>query len=262
MSASRDEVWPAAGSEAARRAAAYGLDLDELTSTARRAKRGVFLVVLGMGLACGVVLGVTSSLSGAPVDFPRLLLGGLIALALPAGGFLLTMLTNRLLVAKLSFSSWHVVANAVLWGVSMISIWGAVSVANLMPGSSIGLPIGVVAWALVPGAMASSFPRVFLREHPLITVVVEQHRELPRWQTLLGGRVRWIVAEAAALAAVSLCAAALFTSSQWLVLPVTATAIMAGGVISWLGLHKGLQSWLAAYLAYCGIMIAAVLLLG
>jgi hypothetical protein len=239
------------------RAALLGIDYAALQAGGRRVWSGMVVVLAAWVVGAGGVVGVWAvwRSESNPFGLPASLLG--LAVGFLAG--LLPSLLVSILFQMSRFTSAHGVRQQVAacaGAAAMGVLFLALAVLFVPVQGYLGLALGFsVIGPLVPILSQTQLKKLIDGNNPKLGLIVNQWREAPASQTILGGTVRWIVA-AFAIGLVEFTGlAVLILALPALVLPVLVLRFVFFGAVEWLA-HT--RAPMVGAMVYGGFAVAVV----
>lgn len=185
VAAVRDAPTPEA------RAALLGVDFAALVSTRRRFQVQSTALCAGAALVLALVDGFSSDSRSTP-GFAGYFAGAGIVVGLVLAAFIISQLVGGLVGQRVSSR---------VTGFAIVAVWSVSVTAALFTTVSIVSSDSMMAGVLVGSALlplfayigVTSLPTVIRTNHPKTVEAVRVQQGLPVWQTLLGGRTRWLL---------------------------------------------------------------------
>lgn len=243
------------------RAALLGVDFARLVATARRLR--VWAIVV-----CGVpaVAVLVPEVALATLHSPRGdysaqigIVGGVgLVLGLTLAALILSYLGGYLLRRVLGARRAAVVAVVLFSCLELLALYTAVRTAGHGP-----LFLGAVDGALIAPLLQvsgmTSLLVVLRTNHPRLVEVVRSQQAEPPWQTLLGGRVRWIIAALVVSVICSEAALLIFEHAPYDLAPVAALSIVTGVLAIAIGRRGSAWGWISVQALAAVVLVAVAL---
>lgn len=245
------------------RAALLGVDFARLVDTARRLR--VWAIVV-----CGVpaVAVLVPEVALATLRSPRgdysaqvsIIAGVALVLGLTLAALIVSTVGGMLLRRVVSARRAAVVAVVLFSCLELLALYLAVRIAGTGP-----LFIGAVDGALVAPLLQvsgmTSLLVVLRTNHPRLVEVVREQQAEPPWQTLLGGRVRWIIAALVVSVVCSEAALLIFEHAPYDLAPVAALSVVSGVIAIAIGRRGSAWGWLSVQVLAAVVLVAVALTL-
>lgn len=244
------------------RAALLGVDFGRLIRTAGRLRFWALLV-------CGVPALILFVGEEAMVDIRTrageldahvgIIAGVVLVVGFTVLAYLVAMLVGSALSRPLGLRQATVVAMALYALLDVVALYLAVRIAGTGP-VFLGAIDGALIAPMVQVFGALSLPVVLRRNHPQAVEVVRTQQAEPPWQTLLGGRVRWIIAALAVSIVFSESALVVFEYAPYDLAPIAMLAVASSLVAHAVSRRGSARVWLAVQLGTAAILVAVALM--